>query len=140
MAATSIRSSIWPASERGTFMSIRLGRSATQELTRISLVLSARRTGRGWLAGMAVLVGVLSIGAGSGYFFRHPEPQVVAQPAGVPQETQVLQQRLEQTRLTMSLSESRSHELERQIDALNQRLRESQEELTFFRQAREGKH
>jgi flagellar biosynthesis chaperone FliJ len=37
------------------------------------------------------------------------------------------------------LSEARSHELERQIDTLNQRLTESQDELAFFRKAREGK-
>ena len=30
-------------------------------------------------------------------------------------------------------------ELEKQIDALNQKLTESQDELTFFRKAREGK-
>jgi len=42
--------------------------------------------------------------------------------------------------LLLRVSEARSQELERQIDALNQRLRECQEELTFFRKARDGKH
>jgi hypothetical protein len=39
----------------------------------------------------------------------------------------------------LRLADARSHELERQIDALNQKLTESQDELTFFRKAREGK-
>jgi hypothetical protein len=42
--------------------------------------------------------------------------------------------------LALRLADARGQELEHQIDALNQRLRESTEELTFFRKAREGKH
>ena len=41
--------------------------------------------------------------------------------------------------MAMQLSEARSAELERQIDALNQKLAESQEQLTFVRKAREGR-
>jgi chromosome segregation ATPase len=55
-------------------------------------------------------------------------------------EIQPLKQQLDQARLALRLSSARSQELERQVDALNQRLRESTEELTFFRKAREGKH
>ena len=54
-------------------------------------------------------------------------------------DAQQLQQRLEQARLSLRVSEARSQELERQIDALNQRLHDSQEELTFFRKTRDGK-
>jgi len=42
--------------------------------------------------------------------------------------------------LQLRVSDARSQELERQIDALNQRLRECQEEVAFFRKTREGKH
>jgi hypothetical protein len=65
-----------------------------------------------------------------------PLPQTAA-PAT---ETHDLHDRLEQALLAQRLSDARSGELERQIDDLNQRLRASQEELTFFRQARPGKH
>ena len=59
--------------------------------------------------------------------------------AAAPDNSQQLEKRLEQARLTLSVSEARGQELERQIDALNQRLRETQDELTFFRKTREGK-
>jgi len=36
------------------------------------------------------------------------------------------------------MAEARAQELERQVDALNQRLRESNEQLAFLRTAREG--
>ena len=39
----------------------------------------------------------------------------------------------------LRVADARSQELERQIDALNQKLAESQDELTFFRKAREGR-
>ena len=127
-------------------MSIGLGRGATRELTRVKLALLPRRRRRGWLAGSVLVVGALSIGAvlslgagGSdlhlGHVFRD-----VQQPAAVAQDTQLLRKQLEQIRLTLSLSEARSQGLEHQIDALNRRLRECQEELTFFRKAGDGKH
>jgi hypothetical protein len=39
----------------------------------------------------------------------------------------------------LRISDARSKELERQVDALNQRLRECSDELSFFRKARDGK-
>ena len=39
----------------------------------------------------------------------------------------------------LRIADARSQELEKQIDELNQKLNESQDELTFFRKAREGK-
>ena len=39
----------------------------------------------------------------------------------------------------MRVSEARGLELERQIDALNQRLRECQDDLAFLRKAHNGK-
>jgi hypothetical protein len=50
-----------------------------------------------------------------------------------------LRQQLEQARMGLRVADARSQELEKQIDALNQKLTESQDELTFFRKAREGK-
>ena len=39
----------------------------------------------------------------------------------------------------LRVAEARSQELERQVDILNQRLHASQEEVTFFRKAVNGK-
>jgi phage shock protein A len=49
------------------------------------------------------------------------------------------QHEAEQHRLALGVAEARAQELERQIDALNQRVGECRDELTFFRQARDGK-
>jgi hypothetical protein len=120
-------------------MSFGTGRTASQELTRIRLVLSPGRSGPRWAAWSALVFGLLWIVAGSGYLYLGQWRADPAPAAAALQATRPLQQRLEQGRLALSLSEARSHELERQIDALNQRLRECQEELAFFRKAGERK-
>lgn len=151
-------------------MSLRLQRHATRDLARIGLVLSPRHARRSLVVGSALLVGALSAGAGSGYLYGAGEPRAAAAvrfamsaatpdatPDGIPKSVatsaasspaaaedplalQQLQRRLDQSRLTLDLAESRGRELERQIDALNQRLRETQEELAFFRRAGARKH
>ena len=129
-------------------MSLRLRRKATRELTRIRLVLSPRRLHGGWFAFSALLAATVSIAAtphlvpGLELPFAAPSPSAAAAPVvavAAPDNSKALEKRLEQARLTLSISEARGQELERQIDALNQRLRETQDELTFFRKTREGK-
>jgi hypothetical protein len=128
-------------------MSLRLRRKATRELTRIRLVLSPRRLHGGWFAFSALLAATVSIAAtthlvpGIELPFVAPTSSMGAGPvvAAAPDTSKALEKRLEQARLTLSLSEARGQELERQVDALNQRLREAQDELTFFRKTREGK-
>ena len=128
-------------------MSLRLRRKATRELTRIRLVLSPRRLHGGWFAFSALLAATVSIAAtthlvpGIELPFVAPVSSVAAGPvvAAAPDTSKALEKRLEQARLTLSISEARGQELERQVDALNQRLREAQDELTFFRTTREGK-
>ena len=66
-------------------------------------------------------------------------PIAVAPQPGASPELRQVRHELEEARLGARLADARSHELERQIDALNQKLTESQDELTFFRKAREGK-
>jgi len=125
-------------------MSLRLRRKAYRELTRIRLVLSPRRNHGGWFAFSALLAGTLSIVATT-HFVPGAELPFGASTAAAsvsataPDTSRLLEKRLEQARLTLSMSEARGQELERQIDALNQRLRETQDELTFFRKTREGK-
>jgi hypothetical protein len=128
-------------------MSLRLRRKATRELTRMRLVLSPRRLHGGWFAFSALLAATVSIAAtthlvpGIELPFVAPVSSVAAGPvvAAAPDTSKALEKRLEQARLTLSISEARGQELERQVDALNQRLREAQDELTFFRKTREGK-
>ncbi len=67
-------------------------------------------------------------------------PVVVAAPAPADPALPLLRRQLAEAQMALQLSEARSHELERQIDALNQKLAESQEQLTFVRKAREGRH
>lgn len=121
-------------------MSIHPGRNATRELTRIGLVLSPRRARGGWLAALALGVIALAIGAGGSYLYWQPAAQDVHQLAGVLRDNQQLQQKLEQTGMSLRLAQARSQELEHQIDALNRQLHECQEELTFFRKTGAGKH
>jgi len=64
---------------------------------------------------------------------------VVRAPAAPTAELVQLRQQLEQARMGLRVADARSEELEKQIDGLNQKLTESQDELTFFRKAREGK-
>ena len=117
-----------------------LGRGATRNLTRIGLVLSHRRASAEWLRRAALLVGGLALGALAGYQYADQQPGRLQQQAATVLEQQQLQQRLEQGQLTLRVSESRGQELERQIAALVQQLRECREELSFFRKARDGKH
>ena len=121
-------------------MSRWLGRSATQRIARIGLVLSpqrARRSVLAWGAGAAIFLGVGAI-ASHPYWSQRPVDTQHLDAAL--EENKALQQRLEQITMTSSVAQARSVELERQIDALNQRLRETQEELAFFRKTRDGKH
>jgi hypothetical protein len=118
-------------------MSNPLGRRATQELTRIGLVLSHRHARRDWLGRCTLTVAAGLVGVATGYVSWGEPLGHLQQQAATVQDQQQLQQRLEQSRLTLRMSEARGQELERQIAALIQQLRESQEELTFFRKARD---
>ena len=120
-------------------MSIGFGRTSTQRLSHAGLVVAPqRRASRWWLRAAAVAV-VLSAGVAGGYLWRESAILPVEAPAATPAEVRALREQVEQGRLALRLSEARSRELERQIDTLNQQLAETQEQLTFFRKAREGK-
>jgi uncharacterized protein HemX len=120
-------------------VSIGFRRSTTQDLTHIGLAVTPRRRRGRWLVAPALVLLALAAGAGAGYAIRDRAAPPAQQPAGVAPELVALRQQLEQARMGLRLSEARSHELERQIDTLSQRLTESQDELAFFRKAREGK-
>jgi hypothetical protein len=108
------------------------------DLTRVGLAVSLRRAGGDWFGRCALGFAGLVAGAAAGYWFG-VHGVYAGQQAGQMQQQaaahdrQQLAQRLEQAQLTLSVSEARSHELERQIESFIQRVRECQEELTFFR-------
>jgi len=85
----------------------------------------------------ALLGGAAVAGYAAGAGWR-PFPAAVAVVAPAPQ-AEPWRQELEQSRLALRMAEARGQELERQVDALNQRLRESNEQLAFLRTAREGR-
>jgi predicted ribosomally synthesized peptide with SipW-like signal peptide len=109
------------------------------DLARARLVLSSARRGRiGWLVGVALLAALG--GAGASHAYWHARMDAAQQRTAAFDDAQELRRALEQSRLLQRVSDARSHELERQIELLNQKLRECQEELTFFRQARDARH
>ena len=122
-------------------MSIGFAHGATRDLTRVGLTLAPRRrSGRGALAATVLVFTAFAAGLGTGEFLRERPAAVVVRTPAVPSaELAQLRLQLEQARMGLRVADARSQELEKQIDALNQKLTESQDELTFFRKAREGK-
>jgi len=118
-----------------------LGRTATHDLTRIGLVLTPPpRRVRRFLATVALVAVAFAVGFGAHELLREPPaPVVVRTPAAPTAELAQLRQQLEEARLGLRVADARGQELERQVDSLNQKLTESQDELTFFRKAREGR-
>ncbi|HEY2558298.1 MAG TPA: hypothetical protein VGI48_01145 [Caldimonas sp.] len=117
------------------------GRTATHDLTHVGLTLAPRRKRGRWLVIVgALVVAALAAGLGAGELLRENAPPVVVR-AAAPPSVELLQARrqLEQARAALRIAEARGQELEHQVDSLNQKLNESQDELTFFRKAREGR-
>jgi uncharacterized protein HemX len=128
-------------------VSLRHHGNITQRLARRSLVLLPARVRVGWAACNALLIAVQLVAAAAvGWYWQERQASVQAQEqtherseTAAQHRLGELQRELEQSRLQQRLSLSHSQELERQIDALNRLLRESQEELGFLRQARVAK-
>jgi septal ring factor EnvC (AmiA/AmiB activator) len=112
-------------------------RATPNPLTRIRLVLSPGAAWRGRVGWSVVVVAALLAGAAAGHFLWIDGPVALPDSGAPLQQLKTSQHALEQSRLQLRAADARSQELERQIDAFNQRLRECQEELTFFRNARD---
>ncbi|MDQ2736376.1 MAG: hypothetical protein M3Y55_15615 [Pseudomonadota bacterium] len=122
-------------------MAIGFSRTATHDLSHVGLALAPRRGGPAWLVRTLVVVAIFGIGVWLGQALPGRNvPAPVPVPDVAASQARALRVELEQARLAQRLSDARSQELERQIDALNQRLSEAHDELTFFRKAHEGKH
>ena len=117
-------------------MSSAQARRATRRLTHTGLELSPRRGLGRWFGRAAIGLAGLLVGAAgaSGYWLTRPDAS--RQQA---EREQALQQTIEQGRATLRVAEARGQELERELAAQIQKLRESQEELSFFRKARDTK-
>ena len=121
-------------------VSIGFGRAATRDLTRVGLTLAPKRASAPrWLAALLLAASAFAAGLGAGELLRERPAPVVVRAAAPSAEIGPLRQQLEQARLGLRVADARSQELERQIDALNHKLTEAQDELTFFRKAREGR-
>ena len=120
-------------------MSIRLWRVAPKNLARIRLVLSPGRARRSWIVWCALVIAALLAGAAASHAYWSARLGPLQSQAAALKDLQPLQHGQEQSRLKLRLSESHGQELERQIDALNQRLRECQDDLAFLRKAHNGK-
>lgn len=103
----------------------------SHSLTHAGLVIAPRPRRRVSLA-VAVL---LALAAGFGAATALP---LLLPPGEAPERAQWAQS-TEQQRMMLRVSEARGQALEKQIETLNQQLRECREELTFFRQARNAK-
>jgi hypothetical protein len=133
-------------------VALRPGQIGARELARSALVLARPRAARRRVLRAALAMGALvallaSAAAGyavaSGFVpigtfgLAAPAPAIGASAAVSAPDP--LRQELEQSRLGLRMAEARGQELERQVDALNQRLRESNEQLAFLRTARDGR-
>jgi septal ring factor EnvC (AmiA/AmiB activator) len=122
-------------------MTFGFGRTATRDLTHVAITLARQRRRGRWLLAPALLALALTLGTAIGYaLHERVAPVVVPQTVAASPELPQLRRQLAEAQMGLQLSDARSHELERQIDALNQKLGEAQEQLTFVRKAREGRH
>src|SRR3954469_13591722 len=106
-------------------MTSRSARSAHHELTRSPLVISTgKKGGTSWIVWSGLAIAIASFGAAKIpiHYSLGAAPAKLA--SGALQANAALQQRIEQSEMSLKLAEARSQELERQIDALNQRVRE----------------
>jgi hypothetical protein len=113
-----------------------LSDNSRRAFTQGPLVLAPAAAVRHWPRTLAIATAALAIGAAATQWIWLGRIGQVQQQAASVAELQQLRQDLERASLTHRMSAAHSEELERQVDALNQRLRERDEELAFFRKSR----
>ena len=115
----------------------------TRQLTRDTLVLAPLGVPFAWRRPVllaALMASVLAASQMHRSALPGLEPEPVRSEAADPRPQQHQQQQmLDQARMALAMAQARGLELERQVDTLNQRLRETQEALAFFRKTRDGK-
>jgi uncharacterized protein HemX len=111
-------------------------RSATHALTHADFVL-ASPTGRRRLAVVLLMLAAVAAGALGSTLWWRAQPVDRRALQALTAQQHALQQQLDQARLALRVSQGQAQALERGIDTLNKQLGECQEQLTFFRKARE---
>ncbi len=120
---------------------MRAARGRVSGIARIDFELTprrphARRRTLLWVALFATTLAA-AVSATDDLALPWPAP---AEDAAAPSDDGALKKALEHARMRLRLSEAHSRELERQIDTLNQRFRESQEQLSFIRSTRNARN
>jgi septal ring factor EnvC (AmiA/AmiB activator) len=112
---------------------------ASQALTRIGLVLAPRRRHSDGFVRVLLALLCVALGAAASELRWHQAVEPLRDLALATQDYAQVRRKLEQSQLQLRVGEARGRELELQIDALNARLRESEEQLGFFRSGRARK-
>ena len=100
------------------------------------LVLAPAATARRWPLLLVVAATAALTGVAATQLYWQQRIVQARQQAVASAELQQLRLDLERAALTQRVSSARGDELERQVETLNQRLRERDEELAFFRKTR----
>lgn len=111
-------------------------RASTRQLTKTSFVLAHNQSRRYlWLGACSGLAtAALAI---AGFYFFAPEAESVRELASTRAALERLTRHYDERELELRMTGARTTELERQIEILNQRIRELQDELAFYRKAQE---
>ncbi|MCX9156213.1 hypothetical protein OPU71_08775 [Niveibacterium sp. 24ML] len=110
----------------------------TRQLTHAGLVLSRRKRHSPFLWALAGGLAAAAL-ATTGFMAFAREGESVRELAHARSELHTLNKALNESQLQARMTEARAKELERQVDGLNQRLREMEDELAFFRKAQDSK-
>ncbi|MDO9074826.1 MAG: hypothetical protein Q7U73_16335 [Rubrivivax sp.] len=118
-------------------MPLRHWPARAKDLSGVQLVLAPGNRRRTQLVQAAALAAALLAGATASHLYWQQQGAQWRQDAVPMQSLHLAEQALAQARLQLQVSEAHGRELEKQIDALNQRLRACLEEVTFFRKGRD---
>lgn len=110
----------------------------TRQLTHAGLVLSRRKRHTPLLWGLAGGLAAAALAIAGFVAFAH-EGESMRELAHARSEVHALSKALNDSQLQARMTDARAKELERQVDGLNQRLREMEDELAFFRKAQDSK-
>ncbi len=117
-------------------MGFGFNRASTRQLTSASFVPTRSQRRQQILLG--ALSGIVFAGLGIAVFYLFaPDAESVRQLSSARTELSRLAKRYDERELELRMTGAKTLELERQIEILNQRIREQQDEIAFYRKAKE---